>query len=341
MDILPELSPIPDPSSHKPPPVWSADVQEIHRFTRGREHRSPIARLAQAILHGQAQHPLDIPSVVKSLEKPSSEQWKERLAACWTLAHTPQNEREREAAARWLVYVLEHYPRLDGEQRWKRAYLRTIFLCLLPMVPTFGLGAITAPFVAFPLSFIVLPFSSALDKSRMNRVRAMAAQSLGRLNVAQAVYSLAGGAADRDVRVRHESIWSLLSILPLLSESHIGHLEKDTVPRLCRLLFQTGFTEAGWISLLTALGKIGDGRAVPYVERLANHGVSVGIQEEARRILPILYDRRKREQEASRLVRAADSPEGLHQTLLRPYDSTGEADPQVLVRAIGAETPEE
>ena len=84
-----------------------------------------------------------------------------------------------------------------------------------------------------------------------------------------------------------------------------------------------------------------DRHHVPYVERLARHGVTSGIQQEALRILPILYERRRREQESSRLVRAADAPLGPQQTLLRPYDSAGESDPQVLVRAIGAESTEE
>src|SRR5579871_5772358 len=88
------------------------------------------------------------------------------------------------------------------------------------------------------------------------------------------------------------------------------------------------------LAVLDALSKVGDGRAVTSVERVAAHGRTAPLREAAQRVLPILQERRQRERDAARLLRAADAPHMPDDVLLRPAQSTGRIDPELLLNAI-------
>ena len=90
---------------------------------------------------------------------------------------------------------------------------------------------------------------------------------------------------------------------------------------------------------LEALGKIGDGRAVYTVERLAARGKSSAIRQAAAQILPILQERQRAENAPGVLLRAANRPGSDVNNLLRPAEEAAPTDPQQLLRANITEEP--
>lgn len=89
--------------------------------------------------------------------------------------------------------------------------------------------------------------------------------------------------------------------------------------------------------ILRALQQIGDGAAMPYVEKLANPPagakVSKEVQEAARECLPFLTQRAEQERLSMTLLRAAGTMETQSGELLRPAATNVESDPRALLRA--------
>jgi hypothetical protein len=125
------------------------------------------------------------------------------------------------------------------------------------------------------------------------------------------------------------SLWgaatiALSQILPMfdsLPPDQTHHLAPDTVPALAELLFHPN--QVLVYQSLSALWKVGDGRALPSVERLAatrssNDPERNAIAAEAERLAPILRTRAAQEEQRWMLVRGASAPSASPQELLRP-----------------------
>jgi hypothetical protein len=181
----------------------------------------------------------------------------------------------------------------------------------------------------------MLPFSYLEEVSRWNRVRAAAAAALGRLRAKECVDLLAQHSVrDNYAELTVAACGALESVIPYLEESDSVALHIDTVPNLCRIALHSSVFRLDCFELVHALGKVGDGRAIPPVERLAKRGVTSAIRAEAERVLPILKERLRKEREASSLLRASLAPDSPTDILLRPAQDVGASDPQQLVRSV-------
>jgi len=186
--------------------------------------------------------------------------------------------------------------------------------------------------IGLPFSLLVLPFSAALDRRRLNRVREAAANSLGRLAVPESIGALAAAMYDRDPRVAATAAAALSRTLPMLTKAHYGRFGTEAVRRLCRLLQHPD--ERLVLDVLTALDKVGDPSAIRPVERLAKRSHSPTVQARVEALLPILYDRQRRAGESGRLLRPSTAPDAPAEILLRPAHGTGETAPDLLLRVV-------
>ncbi len=322
--------------------------EEIQRLIERLPRQNPVRRLAQAIVEGKLV-PLDcIQPVAISLTDPAGKSWRENLVAVWAAARAASST-DRHAAAGWLSHVLERWPSLDRWPRLRRSYLRTLGLLYLPALAGLieaggaGIGLIfVPPFAAIPFCLLVYPFSARLDRNRMNRIRAQAADGLGLLTIPHSAASLAAAAFDHDRRVREACRSALIQVLPTLTEERYGQLPFDTTPRLCALLANDD--EAIVLATLKALRCVGDSRAFRPVERLARGSWSTrespAVLAESEQALMILRARQKRENEAASLLRPTGSPLAPQESLLRSYSESGVAPSENLLRAAASDSGE-
>ena len=94
------------------------------------------------------------------------------------------------------------------------------------------------------------------------------------------------------------------------------------------------------VAILRSLEQIGDEKAFPVVEKLADiqprNGADRRVKKAAEDCLPALLDRARKGSVGSTLLRAAEAPEPA-ESLLRPVAQSGEADPMELLRAADPE----
>src|SRR5262249_8359417 len=128
---------------------------------------------------------------------------------------------------------------------------------------------------------------------------------------------------------------SLQRLLPLLTSGHYGQLGPQTVPDLCRSLEYYANSAPFCLAILDALIKVGDGRAIKTVQKIADETPFSTVRAAAQNLLPILYERQRQEAEPQMLLRATQAPQTPSEQLLRPSQEKQEADAEVLLRASG------
>lgn len=198
------------------------------------------------------------------------------------------------------------------------------------------------------LSPLVLPFSRALEARRQNRVRAAAVMALGNQLVPESIGAVAAAYNDAMGRLstvanrplREAAARAMPALLVTLTPDHYGRLDAQAVPNLCRALEWTdrqgtasAEEELLTLHLLEALGKVGDGRAVASVQRVAEESHSPNCRTLAERILPVLKERQLRENESQMLLRGTLVPVAGTDVLLRPASAAAETEPKQLLRA--------
>lgn len=272
--------------------------------------------------------------------------WRESMLAASLLGQIDPPEKQSTSAVRELCDLLERNAP-NGTQLFanryahssRRAFVLSLAIsAIIAALPRLGFPMITPDdtfatlLVVFCIStlvlwmgfrFLILPVSVVVDARRGARVRATVARTLGRWRKPRSVAALAKAANDVSAKVSGEAIRALPGVLASLNESHYGALPSDTVPALCLLLeghYGLGLdtTERWRVQILTALEKIGDGRAVPTVSHLAITSVIPEIRFEAQRILPVLQERRHQEQSRNTLLRSANAPQESTRELLHP-----------------------
>ncbi|MCX6382300.1 MAG: hypothetical protein NT023_22955 [Armatimonadetes bacterium] len=178
---------------------------------------------------------------------------------------------------------------------------------------------------------ISLPLSLLLDRRRQNRVRKEATASLTQLGSVEALPYLLASIGGAKGELYQELLDGIATLLPRLTPEDYGRLRSDTVPNLCYLL--NNFTGNFLLTVLEAVGKIGDSRAITTVQRLAEGDAPAQVREAARQILPILIARREQENHSQNLLRASKEPVG-ERELLRPSQEASE-EPETLLRPSG------
>lgn len=182
--------------------------------------------------------------------------------------------------------------------------------------------------IASPVS---LPVSLLLDRRRQNRVRKEATTSLTQLGSVEALPCLLASIGSAKGELYQELLDGIATLLPRLTPEDYGRLRSDTVPNLCYLL--NNFTGNFLLTVIEALGKIGDSRAVLTVQRLAEGDAPAQVREAARQILPILIARREQENHSQNLLRASKEPAGERELLRASQEAVEE--PETLLRPSG------
>lgn len=335
-------------SAEQRPFLGEAERADIQRLLRRLPRRHPLRPCILALLE-EMPLPVEIPELLHAAPRSSGSRWEERALAAWALGLMPAR---CSAYTEKLCEILENRQQTLSE-RLAPSSLRALFATLsLAAVPALLIGSDIAgkqghPSPAlilsialilaltptlYPIVFLLtVPLSYALQVMRTNRVRALAALSLGRLCDPQSLGVLAGAAAEGGGMVRRNAISALRRLLPLLSPEHYGRIGPLAVPNLCRLLSHP--RERFVLEILAALGKVGDGRAVPAVEWIAEQGETVWLQEAAQRILPLLRQRLQQESAPRTLLRATCLPDPAPESLLRPATGTQDAKIRLLLRA--------
>jgi hypothetical protein len=284
-----------------------------------------------------------------------ADEWKEGVTSAWALGRLAYDDPLRTearallrrcAASRGDIGVYRYG--LRAERRWL-AIWRNLFgivslwgaAVILNHHARFGAGHSVFPpllematfaacetlILSFPVTLLSFLVSLPLDVVRMDRIRAMAVLTLGRWREPRHLdIFLRKCVGEAGPRVRQAAEIALHEVLPLLRAEEGGEHAADFIPNLCRavqrkerrVLGYTEWEETLEILLLEALGKVGDGRALPTVERIAKRGRTPRLQELAQSILPVVQARARRTTDPSQLLRGAVRPDPAVTTLLRP-----------------------
>ena len=136
---------------------------------------------------------------------------------------------------------------------------------------------------------------------------------------------------------------ALLTCLAQLTPAHYGDMDADVVPNLCRLLERAReqlhrnsarATELA-LSLLEALEKIGDGRAVAATRNLINTGWTAPVNQAAKELLPLLLRTAAAGNQSAHFAAERGHAERTPLTLLRPIaNPADDKQPQTLLRPL-------
>lgn len=315
---------------------------------------SPVRQIVFTLLDYGSEELLPLQPLVDVLKNPSETRWCEQAVAAWVLGRVSLGEVQKEEAARLLCYVASNQQMRAGKRLLKRsgrAFLRTALVSLVPVsmyllfrflrqeeepgtsLPDLDLILMllyVLVFVVLSGLSLVFPFYSLLmDYERNMTARKFALRSLGNLRQPLSIGTLADASTKSDPEVSGEAAQALRRVLIALTPRHHPEYSGAT-PNLCRLLGTVD--ESLLFQVLEALEKIGDGRAAGPVERLTKQRSSMKVCEEAKRILPLLQERQRRENDPRRLVRPAHSPAD-DETLLRPAAGSRMSEPETLLRS--------
>jgi HEAT repeat protein len=149
---------------------------------------------------------------------------------------------------------------------------------------------------------------------------------------------------DDDRYVRTEAEEALISLLPRLKFTD-GHLLSDG-QRAClhRAVRPPRRKREGdlVVAIIGALTQIGDEKAVPHVERLAEEPARGALHEQvaafARESLPALRQSVEAAKAVRTLVRPADGSRSVEQSLVRPVSLGAGEDDRLLVRPSGGQS---
>ncbi len=331
-----------------PPDLASYEGEDIPRLVASLPRHSPVRQLAEAVL-GRTHQALDsVQPLFIALSHAAGRSWKEQLVAAWLLGQVPLTPQEQDAAANMLLDILGSRPRRRLVRGMKQGMVRAYGLVL----PVFLVVALFSPELPpdFLVHFLVLSTVASACLSlplalwewersadHTNRLRAMAARTLGRLHVPESVGELAGAAFDRSPGVREAAAAALHEALPTLTDAHYGMFGAQSVENLGKVLSHPNSLLVS--QTLDALRKVGTSHALPYVEQVAAQGRTVRLRDKADEVLGVLRVRQQQEAEAQTLLRAGIAPPIPAQHLLRPAQGVGNTEPQQLLRASDSEYP--
>ncbi len=337
----------------------------IQRLIKRLRRNNPVRRIAERLLRGDWQVGFpdqSFQTLLNSLTNQKDYLWKERAVAAWALRQAALDPQQKQVAANVLHKIVMTVRESEDSGRFKRTYLprALLFTALLtpPLIvpmflqsrnpPVYSDLDIFALIVCIPLSIcfaflpallMATPMALLSVDSGYNRVRAEAVRTLSALGLAQSAASLSVAACVPYTagarQVRQAAKTALPAVLSQLTPEDFGQQDSEMIPYLCHLLSRS--EEPLVLAILEALGKVGDGRAVLPVQRLAVKGRTERIRAAAASILPVLEQRQKQENDPQVLLRAASQDAAASNVLLRPASSTPATEPQQLLRASYAE----
>ena len=333
------------------------EARRLKDLLRSLRRDETTQKVTQALTEGGTPPPETVECLIDALRDASLRHEKRRTLAAWSLGRmplTPEQRAEVIAALHDLITKRSSPPRI------KKALRKALLLPLIPAALCSGLilalllsfvervglslwpllGGLSLTTFFFWLAFTAClgPFLYDSSSEQHRRTLAAAAATLGRLDAMEEISVLAQTVMHNNPQIRLAAAEALKSTLPLLTEEHYGALNSETVPALCRILGIKGLVARNYndeefnLLLLEALGKIGDGRAVPFVQRAAAMAWTAPLRQAATAILPTLEARREKENEYGMLLRGAAMPLDPPDTLLRPAFETPDTAPEQLLR---------
>jgi hypothetical protein len=179
------------------------------------------------------------------------------------------------------------------------------------------------------LAWASVPLSIWFDTRRLRRARA-AMEALSHVGEPASLSAIARAYVQRPLR--EAASRALVKVAARLRPEDHGTVSGDTVPALCRAISKADpETE---IVILQALAAVGDGRAIPAVERVAITAQSPQTREAAYTALPILRQRAEDSRASGMLLRPSSARGGGEPVLLRAASAGTNADAaQMLMRA--------
>jgi HEAT repeat protein len=259
------------------------------------------------------------------------------------VAHLRSNKKwEREAAERQLKLfgseaVQELLVILMEERQQRKRRQKTgvaAYLCFIAVMITIAILA-RAPMllnmIGSMTSLITVAFAASQTQRRVAVV-------LAQLEDLRTVGALVEALEYQDKSISVEIEQTLIRLLPQLKASD-AHLLDDQ-QRICLYHALNRKNTTLVRVILQALEQVGDGKAVPYVQKVAEgHGRSGGnpdLRALAQQCLPFLLQRADEERSRQMLLRPSDASEQpviASDTLLRPAAGVTPADPAQLLRA--------
>jgi HEAT repeat protein len=354
----------------------AAEQKRIAELAAHLRYDNPLRPITRDVLKEAPLSPETIQFLIEILRNPSLKPLWARETLAWISdqrrAHPEHTEREitafilgrapldaaaKEAAADALARTLDNDRTID-----KRITLANVgrglasgTRFLAPVSAAIGLAIGACNALSYPgfgvlqylawtaiilivLEVLLSPFfvGALLEQNwlHLSRMRAAAATALGHLRLPESVDSLARADNDDSPEVRDAAIHALDAVLPTLTPDHYGRLGSQTVPNLYRILYAGD--ESFKLRVLAALEKVGDGRAIAPLKRVATRqlfGATERLSAEAARILPILEARQRQETERGTLLRGSHAaPTATPDTLLRPAAEPSETPPEELLR---------
>ncbi len=328
------------------PHIPQTERKRIKKFLRRISRRNALRKVLDAKTGDFTGAAGALPLLLRVLQKSNETDWRRRTAALIALRQLPvPPESETEIAA-----VLGKIMNGSDAGHLRRGYLRGIrfgwrwLVALSPILLAIVVSGLLEErsyhlelFIEFYLPFFMLytfglPFASPIyDAVRAADVRIEAAKTLAALQLPASVGALARAA--RGVNFRADIARNaLLQLLPTLTEAHYGQLGADATPELCALLTTVQYDTPYLERLLTALGNIGDGRAVLPVEKVAADYPTLSAGKQAAAILPVLRARRQQANHSRMLLRHASAPPAEAGQLLRAASATSTTPPEQLLR---------
>ncbi|MCW3096823.1 MAG: hypothetical protein JWL77_2441 [Chthonomonadaceae bacterium] len=302
---------------------------------------------------------------LERLRNPRIDAWRECVAATWALGRLTVDDAARPEAEQILVGLVTAKLQIDGRAMDRLCFVifQNLFvtltlageIVLLTTQPGSGMDRfsvfIQAPFfAAFVACFLFVPavmltmiVNIPLGTLHMNRIRAMAVLTLGRWREPHHLDLFLREFVGRRGRTGSAAETALREVLPLLKAGEEIERAADFVPNLCRALqrkerqvLDYNVSEENLeVLLLESLGKVGDGRALPTVARIAQRGRTPRLQALAQRILPLVQARSRQATDPGQLLRGAVRPDPASDVLLRAAHETS-TPPEQLLRPHGA-----
>lgn len=359
-DQTPPISP-PKPFAPLPQQTPRDETREIASALRSQRRNRRLQEVVQSVLDSQplSEEAVDYLLHLLTLAASPRRRNEYRIAA-WALARTSLSPAQREIAVQTLCGIVEcSLPEiaLRSQKVLRNNLVASAVLTFLPAAvfifsfdQRYWLTLTIAELfwiVGGTLAWYALLFSlfqafSALRGGSMLKegVRIEAAIALQRMRAPESVGPLAKAVMDTNPNVYRAAAYALGETLPALTEEHYGQLGADAVPNMCRILGIKGlisdaaYEEPFYLALLDALEKVGDGRAVRYVERVRQNGWTAELRSAAERVLPTLLARREKEDDFGMLLRGSTLPLEPAESLLRPASAHAENAPEQLLRPV-------
>jgi hypothetical protein len=262
-------------------------------------------------------------------------------------AERAQAETELREMGSGAIGELSDIMKVESERRKKGqhqffvvigAYIGIIVLVLISL---FAYRAITGNSVDVPeWIFNLFQYSGVLGGAMaVSQTQKSAGKALALLQDPKTVGFLAEALWFGDKKIQEQAKTALIRLLPLVQPSDVEDMTPEQRDCLYKALKDKDAQLV--LAILNALRLIGDGHALPHVQRLIDHPEVNGIRNDlvkktAEETLPYIQEFASKEQAAGTLLRAVSAPMD-EDTLLRPAGTGMGTDPDLLLRPTGVE----